>query len=79
MPGDKRTEDYITGRFDNEKDVDEQLMQLNREMISMGALCENVIAMAAKSLLETDMELARKVALTDAETTRRSGRSSPSA
>ena len=49
------------------KTFDEQLMQLNREMISMGALCENVIAMAAKSLLETDMELARKVALTDAE------------
>ena len=34
------------------KTFDEQLMQLNREMISMGALCENVIAMAAKSLLD---------------------------
>ena len=34
------------------KTFDDQLMQLNREMISMGALCENVIAMAAKSLLE---------------------------
>ncbi len=49
------------------KTFDEQLMQLNREMISMGALCENVIAMAAKSLLEADMDLARKVAITDAE------------
>ena len=46
---------------------DNQLMQLNREMISMGALCENVIAMAAKSLLEGNMELARKVPITDAE------------
>ena len=49
------------------KTFDEQLMQLNREMISMGALCENVIAMAAKSLLEGDMELAKKVPLTDSE------------
>ena len=49
------------------KTFDEQLMQLNREMISMGALCENVIAMAAKSLLEGDMDLAKKVPLTDAE------------
>ena len=49
------------------KTFDEQLMQLNREMISMGALCENVIAMAAKSLLEGDMELAKKVPVTDAE------------
>ena len=49
------------------KTFDDQLMQLNREMISMGALCENVIAMAAKSLLEGDMELARKVPVTDAE------------
>lgn len=49
------------------KTFDEQLMLLNRELISMGALCENVIAMAAKSLLEGDMELARKVPVTDAE------------
>lgn len=49
------------------KTFDDQLMQLNREMISMGALCENVIAMAAKSLLEGDEELAKKVPVTDAE------------
>lgn len=49
------------------KTFDDQLAQLNREMISMGALCENVIAMAAKSLLEGDMELAKKVPVTDAE------------
>ena len=49
------------------KTFDDQLAQLNKEMISMGALCENVIAMAAKSLLEGDQEMARKVPLTDAE------------
>ena len=49
------------------KTFDDQLMQLNREMISMGALCENVIAMAAKSLLEGDLEMAKKVPVTDAE------------
>ncbi len=49
------------------KTFDDQLMQLNREMISMGALCENVIAMAAKSLLEGDTGLAQKVPVTDAE------------
>ena len=45
----------------------EQLMQLNREMITMGSLCENVIAMAAKSLLEGDKELAAKVVHSDSE------------
>ena len=49
------------------KTFDDQLMQLNREMISMGALCENVIAMAAKSLLEGDTGLAQKVPVTEAE------------
>ncbi len=45
---------------------DDQLSQLNREMIEMGALCEHVIAMAARSLLEGDLALAEKVAETDA-------------
>ena len=31
---------------------DEQLQQLNREMIRMGALCEQAIAVAAKALLD---------------------------
>ncbi len=48
------------------KTFDDQLAQLNREMIAMGALCENVIAMAAKSLMEGDLTLAKKVAATDA-------------
>ena len=40
---------------------DEQLALLNREMIEMGALCEEVIASAAKALLEkltTDEQIA---------------------
>lgn len=40
---------------------DEQLDLLNREMISMGALCEDAIAMSAKALLTSDMALAGKV------------------
>ena len=41
---------------------DEQLAQLNREMIEMGAQCEEVIALASKALTEADMKLAAKVA-----------------
>jgi len=46
---------------------DEQLALLNKELISMGALCEEVIALAAKALLEGDMETAFKVAPLDGE------------
>ena len=49
------------------KTFDDQLAQLNKELIAMGALCENVIAMAAKALLEGDVGLAKKVASTDSE------------
>jgi phosphate transport system protein len=38
---------------------DEQLADLNKELIAMGALCENAIASAAKALLEGDVHLAR--------------------
>ena len=41
---------------------DEQLVLLNREMIEMGSLCEEAIALAAKALLEGSLELAEKVA-----------------
>ena len=41
---------------------DEQLAQLNRERIEMGAQCEEVIALASKALTEADMRLAAKVA-----------------
>lgn len=37
---------------------DEQLQQLNREMITMGMLCENAIEKAAQALLSVDIELA---------------------
>ena len=40
---------------------DEQLALLNRELIEMGALCEEVIAAAAKALMEGDTALAAQV------------------
>lgn len=40
---------------------DEQLQQLNKEMITMGALCENAIAMSAKALTDGDSKLAESV------------------
>ena len=46
---------------------DEQLALLNKEMIEMGALCEEVIALASRALTEADPELAKKVAPLDAE------------
>ena len=41
---------------------DEQLALLNRELIEMGALCEEVIAAAAKALREGDTALAAQIA-----------------
>ena len=46
---------------------DEQLALLNREMIEMGARCEEVIALAAKSMADGDVRLAKQVAPLDAE------------
>ena len=40
---------------------DEQLFELNREIIEMGAMCEEAIASAAKALSTGDMALAAKV------------------
>ena len=40
---------------------DEQLFELNREIIEMGAMCEEAIASAAKALSTGNMELAAKV------------------
>ena len=40
---------------------DEQLALLKRELIEMGALCEEVIAAAAKALMEGDTELAAQI------------------
>lgn len=36
---------------------DEQLLQLNNELIRMGALCEESIAYAVKYLMERDSEM----------------------
>ena len=40
---------------------DQQLYELNREIIEMGAMCEEAIAAAAKALSTGDMELAERV------------------
>ena len=47
--------------------LDQQLAQLNRELIEMGALCEEVIAMACRAMLEGDVAMAQKVAPLDSE------------
>lgn len=41
---------------------DEQLELLNKKMIEMGALCENVIALSTKALLDGDVQMAKQVA-----------------
>ena len=46
---------------------DQQLALLNRALIEIGALCEEVIALAAKALLTGDVSLAEKVAPLDRE------------
>ena len=50
---------------------DEQLGLLNRELIEMGALCEEVIALAAKAMEAGDVKLAGKVGPLDAEIDRK--------
>lgn len=40
---------------------DQQLELLNKELITMGALCEKAIAMSAKALTEGSLELAKSV------------------
>ena len=50
---------------------DEQLMQLNRELIEMGALCEEAISVASESLLNNDRQLAAKVGPLDSEIDRK--------
>ena len=46
---------------------DEQLALLNRELIEMGALCEEAIALAARALTEGEPQLAKQVAPLDGE------------
>lgn len=46
---------------------DEQLTLLSRELIEMGALCEEVISMASTALMDGNATLARRVAPLDSE------------
>jgi len=46
---------------------DEQLALLNNELITMGALCEEAIALAAKSLSKCDERFAEKISALDNE------------
>lgn len=50
---------------------DEQLAQLNTELITMGALCEDAISGAAKYLIDNDSELKEKVIDTDKQIDRK--------
>ena len=50
---------------------DEQLAQLNKELIEMGALCEEDIALASEALTRGSVQLAAKVAPLDAEIDRK--------
>ena len=50
---------------------DEQLALLNKELIEMGALCEEVIALASQSLTEGNTALTAKVSPLDAEIDRK--------
>ena len=46
---------------------DEQLEMLNRELIEMGALCEEIIAVSANALSEGDASAKEKALTIDAE------------
>ena len=50
---------------------DEQLSQLNTELITMGALCEEAISGAAKYLIDNDSALKEKVIDTDKQIDRK--------
>ncbi len=55
----------MRSRFDN------QLAELNRELIEMGAMCEEAISLAIEALIGGDKVLAAKVAGVDAEIDRK--------
>ena len=50
---------------------DTQLMELNNELIAMGALCENAIASSVKALLTEDLKLAASAICIDQEIDRK--------
>ncbi len=47
--------------------LDEQLLKLNKKMIEMGALCEEILALSATALIEGDVEIKEKVEPIDHE------------
>ncbi|HAA24605.1 MAG TPA: phosphate transport system regulatory protein PhoU, partial [Ruminiclostridium sp.] len=47
--------------------LDTQLDKLNNQLISMGALCENAIAIAVKALMNNDIVLAKSVKTVEIE------------
>ncbi len=49
------------------REFDEQLRKMNRELKTMGALCERSIATAAKALLDGDQDQARAAIAADAQ------------
>ena len=49
------------------RQFDQQLALLNRELIEMGALCEEVIALSSRALTEGNVALAAKVGPLDSE------------
>ncbi len=58
---------------------DEQLALLNRELIEMGALCEEVISMASQALIEGSPATAKKSPRWMRRLTRKSAPSNPCA
>ena len=50
---------------------DEQLALLNKKLIEMGSLCEDIIALVSKALADGDKAIAAKVAPVDAEIDRK--------
>ena len=50
---------------------DEQLALLNKELIEMGSLCEDIIALVSKALADGDKAIAAKAAPVDAEIDRK--------
>lgn len=63
----------MRNRFDN------QLAEMNNELISMGALCENAIASAVKALLEGESSWRLPPSASIRRSTARNAKSSPCA
>ena len=51
--------------------LDKELLTLNSEVIQMGAMCETAVLLATKSLLENDLDSAKKVIAIELETNKK--------